>query len=112
MRHFDLVIEACAGENFETRARGATFGIVGAINEAGDTGLDYGSGTHAAGFYRDVERGAWHAVVAENACRFTNCDDFGVRCGVAVTNCTVSGAGEDFTVVDDERADGNFSGSR
>jgi hypothetical protein len=110
MGHFYLMIEAWAGENFEARACCATLGIVGAINEAGDAGLDYGSGTHAAGFNGDVQRCAGHAVVAEKARCFTNHHDLGVRCGVAITNCAVARAGENPTVEDDERANGDFAG--
>jgi hypothetical protein len=112
MDHFYTVIEAWTGENFEARTCCATFGIVGAINEAGDAGLDYGPGTHATGFYGDVQCCAGHAVVAEKARSFTNCHNLGVRCGVAITNCAVARTGEDLTVMDDERPNGDFAGGR
>ncbi len=112
MRDLDLVIEARAGKNFETRAGGPTFGIVGTINETGDAGLDYGTSTHATGFYGDVECRAGHAVIADKACCFTNSDNFGVRRGVAVTNRTVARTGENLTVMHDECANGNFASDR
>jgi hypothetical protein len=112
MGHFYLMIEAGAGENLETRAGCAPLGVVGAINDARDAGLDDGSGAHAAGFYGDVQGCARHAVVAEKPRGFTNCYHLGVRCGVAVTNCAVARAGQDLTIVDDERANGDFTAGR
>src|SRR6266852_9624738 len=64
---FHLMIEARVGEDFEAGADGTAFGIVGAVDETRDTGLDDGARTHAAGFNGDVERGVRETVVAENA---------------------------------------------
>lgn len=105
-----LVIEAGIGEDFETRTYGATFGIVRAVDEARDAGLDDGAGAHAAGFECDVEGGSCHAIVFEESGGFADYDDLGVSCRIAVPDCAVTGAREDFAVVNDESADGDFPG--
>ncbi len=63
-RDFNLMVEARVGEDFEAGADGAAFGIVGAVDEARNTGLDDGACAHAAGLDGDVERGITKAVVA------------------------------------------------
>jgi len=104
-----MVIEDRVVQDFKTRTDGAAFGITRAVDEARDAGLDEGAGAHAAWFYRDVECCSRHAVVAEEASSFPDNDDLGVSGGVTVTNCTIAGAGEDFAVVDDKGADGDFA---
>jgi hypothetical protein len=107
---FYLMIEARVGKDFEAGADGAAFGIVGAINEAGDTGLDEGASAHAAGLDSDVERGIGKAVVAEKASGFAKRDDFGVGGGVAIADGAVARTGEDLAVMDEHRAYGDFAG--
>lgn len=107
---FDLMIESCVCEDFETGTDGATLWVVGAIDEARDASLDHGPGTHTARFQGDVESRASHAVIAEEASGFADYDDFGVRGGIAVANRAVAGAGENFAVLDEHGADGYFAG--
>ena len=54
---FYLMIKARVGEDFEAGADGATFGIVGAVDETRDTGLEDCARAHAAGLDGDVESG-------------------------------------------------------
>ncbi len=104
------MVEARVGEDFEAGADGAAFGIVGAVDEARDTGLNDGARTHAAGFNGDVERGVRETVVAENAGSFAEDDDFGVGGGVAIADGAIASTGEDFAVVNEHGADGDFAG--
>ena len=46
---FHLVIESGVSEDFETRTDCAAFGVVCAVDQMRDTGLDHGAGAHAAG---------------------------------------------------------------
>ena len=108
--NFHLVIESGVCEDFETRANGAAFGVVSAVDQARDAGLDDSAGAHAAGLNRDIERCASHAIVAEVASCFTNHDDLSVGRRVTVANGAVAGAGENFAVMDDTSADGDFAG--
>jgi len=81
-----VMVEARVGEDFEAGADGAAFGIVGAIDEARDPGLNDGAGAHAAELDGDVERGIRKAVVAKKAGGFSQSNDFGVGRGVAIAN--------------------------
>jgi hypothetical protein len=108
--YFDLMIEFGMGEDFEAGAEGAALGVVCAVNEARNAGLDDGASTHGAGFEGDIESGAGQPVVAENARGFANNDDFGVRRGVVIANGAVAGLSEDRPFVDEQSADGNFAG--
>jgi hypothetical protein len=53
-RYLDLMVEARVGKNFETRADGATFGVIGAVDESPNACLDHRPSAHAAGLDRDV----------------------------------------------------------
>ncbi len=97
-------------EDFEAGADGAAFGVVGAVDEARDTGLDDGACAHAARLDSDVECGIGEAVVAEKAGGFAKDDDFGVGGGVAIADGAVARTGEDLAVMDEYGADGNLAG--
>jgi hypothetical protein len=107
---FHLMVEARMGEDFETGADGAAFGIVGAVDEARDTGLDDGAGAHAAGLDGDVERGVDETVVAEKTRGFAQCDNFGVGGGVAIADGAVARTRQDLAFMDEHSADGDFAG--
>ena len=107
---FYLVVEARVGEDLEAGADGAAFGVIGAVDEAWDTGLDDGAGTHAARFDGDVERGIGKAVVAEKAGSFAKDDDFGVGGGVTIADGTIAGTSEDLAFADEHGANGDFAG--
>jgi len=104
------MVEARVREDFEAGADCAAFWVVGAVDEAGDTGLDDGAGAHAAGLDGDVERGVGEAVVAEQAGGFANDYHFRVCRGVTIANGAVAGTGEDFAVTDEDGADGDLAG--
>src|SRR5216683_2973105 len=107
---FHLMIKARVGEDFEAGADGAAFGIVGAVDEAGDTGLNDSARAHAAELDGDVERGIRKAVVAKKAGGFSQSNDFGVGRGVAIADGAVAGTGENPAVMDEHGADGDFAG--
>jgi hypothetical protein len=109
-RNYYMMIEAGVGEDFEAGADGAALGIIGAVDEAGDAGLDDGAGAHAARLDSDIERGVSKAVVAEKAGGFAQDDDFGVGGGVAIADRAIASTGEDFPVMDKHGADRDFAG--
>jgi len=97
------------GEDFETGADGAAFGIVGAVDEARDTRLDDGARAHAAGLNGDVQRGVGEAVVGESAGGFAQNHNFGMGGGVTIADSAVARAGENFAVVHEHGADRDFA---
>jgi hypothetical protein len=105
-----LMVEARVGKDFEAGADSATFGIVGAVDEARNAGLDDGARAHAAGLDGDVERGIPKAVVAKTACALTKDDHFGMGRGVAIADGAIARAGENPALVDEHSTDGNFAG--
>jgi hypothetical protein len=108
---FHLMVEARVGEDLEAGADGAAFGVVRSVDEAGDAGLDDGTGAHAAGLDGDVEGGIRKAVIAEEAGGFAKNDDFGVGGGVAIADGAVAGTDENLAVMDEDSAYGDFVGS-
>src|SRR5260370_26416507 len=106
------MVEGRVGKDFEAGADGTPFGIVGAIDEAGDTCLDDCARTHAARLDGNVEHGISKTVVAEKAGGVAQNDNFGVSSGVTIANCTVAGTNEDLSIVDKHCADWNFAGCR
>ena len=66
-----MVVKARIGKNFEAGADGAALGVVGAVDEAGNAGLNDCASAHAAGLDSDVQRGVRKAVVAEETRGFT-----------------------------------------
>lgn len=107
---FDAVVEARVGEDFETGADGTTFGIVGAVDEARNAGLNHGAGAHRAGLDRDVKSGSSKAIVCESASGFAEDDDFGVSGRVDVANGAIARPGDDFVFEYKDGADGDFTG--
>jgi hypothetical protein len=106
---FDLMIEAGVRKDFETGMDGAAFRIVGAVDQARDAGLDDGSGAHAAGFDGDVEGRAGETMVAKKTRGLAEDEDFGVSGGIVVADGAVAGTSEDFPVMNEDGADGNFA---
>src|SRR5208283_3637484 len=89
---------------------GAAFGVVGGVDEARNSRLDDGTGTHSAGLEGDVEDNAGEAVVAEEARGLPNDDDLGVGGGVVTANRAIARTREDDIVVDEHGANGDLAG--
>jgi hypothetical protein len=109
-RDFNLMVEAGVGKDFEAGADGAAFWIVGAVNEAWNSGLDDRTGAHAARLDGDVEGGIGQAVVAEKTGGFAKDHYFRVSRGVIVADCAIAGTGKNLAFVDEHSTNGNFAG--
>lgn len=59
------VIEVDVAENLEAGADCTALGVIRAVNQARNAGLDDRSGAHAAGFNGDIKSCAGHPIVAE-----------------------------------------------
>ena len=105
-----LVIHGWVVDNLNRGADGAGFGVVGAVDQASDAGVDHGSGAHGAGLDGDEELAVAQAMVAEGGAGLAQGDDFGVGGGVAVADGAVAGAGENLTFVYEHSADRDFAG--
>ncbi len=107
---FYLMVEARVGEDFEAGTNCPAFGIIRAVNETREPRLDDGACAHGARLDGDVKRGVGEAVVAKNTCSFAKNNDFGVSGGVAIADGAVARTGENFAVMDEHGADGDFAG--
>ena len=90
---FDLVVELGVVHDGEDGTAGSGFGVGGGVDEAGDAGVEDGSGAHGAGFERGVEGAVFEAVVFEGEAGFAEGDDLGVGGGVASRGGLGSGRG-------------------
>src|SRR5260370_17879871 len=108
--NFHLMIKARVGEDFEAGADGAALGIVGAVDETRDAGLEDCARTHAAGLDSDVERSISKAVVAKKASGFAQSHDFGVGGRITIADGPVARTGKNLAFVDKHGPDGNFAG--
>ena len=106
---FDAVVELRVVEDGEAGADGAAFGVIGAVDKAGDASLNHSAGAHRAGLNGDVQGGVEEPVVAEAEGRFAEGDDFGVGCGVGIGDGAIAGVGDDVAAGHDDGADGDFA---
>jgi hypothetical protein len=107
--NFDAMVQRGMIEYLEAGAHGAAFGIVGAVHQARDTGLDHRSGAHGAGFDGDVERGAEQAIISDGARGGAQRHDFSVRGGILIGDGAIGGLGYDAAIDHDNCPDGDFS---
>src|SRR5260370_14612767 len=107
---FYLMVEARMRQDFETGADSAALGVVSAVDQARDAGLEDGAGRHAAGFDGSVESGTGEAVISEKAGGFAKDDDFGVGRGVVVAIGAVVRTRKSLSIMDEHSANGNFAG--
>lgn len=106
---FYVMVEAGMGEDFEAGADGTAFGVVGAVDEAWDAGLDDGASAHATRLDCDVEGIIGEAVVAEKAGGFAKDNHLRMSRGVIVADGTVAGTGENLAVMHEHGADRDFA---
>ena len=107
---FDLMVEPRVGEDFETGADCAAFGVVCPIDEAGHAGLDNGPGAHTAGFDCDIESGISKAIVAKTECSVSKSNNFCVGRGIAIADGAVVRTRNNFAIADEHSTDGDFAG--
>lgn len=107
--YFDAMIGAVVGEDFKAGANRAAFGFVGAVDEAGDAGLEHGSGAHRAGLDRHVKSRPEQAIVSHAECGFAKRENLGMGRGIAVGDGAVAGARDYLFIDDEDGADGNLA---
>ena len=108
-RNFDLMVEQFRVGQAELAPDGPEAQITGCEDEPRDTRRDQRSGTHRAGFKRDVERRFRQPVVAERSRRCPQRLDLGVRGRIAGCNRPIRSSADDLTLLDDDGAHRNFS---
>jgi hypothetical protein len=103
--YLHAVVEARVVAQREQAAGGAGLGVGGAVDEAGDAGVDEGPGAHRARLEGDVEGGAVDSPAALVATGLAEGDDLGVAAGVGGGLAGVEAGADDGAGVDDDGAD-------
>ena len=103
---FETMIEALVrGQEVEDAAAGTALGVAGAENDAGDAGMDEGTGAHGAGFEGDVEGGGGEAIVAGALAGGAQGANLGVGAGVMGGDGAVPALAQDLAGGDQHRPD-------
>jgi len=103
------MIQAGVIQYLHHRADSARLGVISAVNQALDPGLNQGTGTHGARFNCSKQLTVFEAMVAEGGTRFAQGDDLRVSSGVAIGKVAVSAAPDDVAFAHHNCADRNFS---
>ena len=94
----EAMIEALVrGQQVKDAAAGTALGIAGAVNDAGDAGMDEGTGAHGTGLEGDVEGGGGEAIVAGALTGGAQGANLGVGAGVMGGDGAVPARAQDLT---------------
>jgi hypothetical protein len=104
------MIQAVVVDHGQDGMNGPGFGIVRAVNQAPDAGMNQRSRTHGARFNCSKQVTADQPVIPENAAGFPKGNHLGMRCRIVVGEVAVPASSNDATLVHDNRADGDFAG--
>jgi len=96
-------------DNLQDRMNGPGFGVIGAIHQASDAGVNQRTGTHGTGLNCSKERALAQAMITDVSSGFAQGDDLGVGRGVIVGEVAIPAAADDLPVADDDGADGNLA---
>ena len=107
---FAGVVEGGIGlEEVDPAACGSGFGVGTAENDAAGAAVDDGACAHGAGFFGDVEGALFEAPIAHSVLCGGEAEHFGVGGGVLEGLDLVPGAGDDFSLADDDGTDGDLA---
>ena len=107
--HFNLVIERGVVQNMYGGMHRAGFGIVRAVNQRTDSGVNHRPGTHGARFNGYEEVAVSQAVIAEGGSGFAQGHDFSMGRRIRVCEIAIEAAADDLAFMHHDGADRNFS---
>ncbi len=107
---FDAVVEAIVFAELIEGADRAGFGVVAAVDEFGDAGIDDCASAHGAGFEGDDQGAVEQTPVALGLAGLAHGEDFGVGGGVVLGFALIETPADDFLrgEMDDDATDGDF----
>lgn len=108
--HLHPVVEAGVIDDLQHGMNRPCFGVVGAVHQAADAGVNQRTGTHGAWLNRSEECAFAQPMITEVLSGFAQGDDFGVGGGVILGKVTIPAAADDLPVLDDDGADRYFAG--
>jgi hypothetical protein len=89
---------------------GSRFWVIGTIDQAADTSVNQGSRAHGARLNCNKQVAVDQTVVSEVGSRFAKRNHLGVSGGIVVGNVAIRAASDDASLMQDDGADGHFSG--
>ena len=92
------------------RVYGAGFGVVRAVNQAPNAGLQQRSRAHRARLNCSKQFAVSQAMIADRGTSFAQRVDLRVGRRIDVSDVAIKSAANDLAVVNDDRSDWNFSG--
>jgi len=88
----------------------ARFGVVGSVHQTLDSCMNQRAGAHGARFNCNKQFAVSQTMVTQRGTCLTQSDDLGVSRGIGVGDIAIPSASDDFALMNDNCADGNFSG--
>jgi hypothetical protein len=84
-------------------------GILGAIYQAPDTGVNYGSGAHGTRLNGHEQIATWQAMISDGCAGLAQSDYFGMSGWIGIREVAIEAAPNDFSFMDDDSAHRNFA---
>jgi hypothetical protein len=106
----NLVVELGVGQDLKAGTEGAAFGVIGSVNQPGDTGLNNRARAHGAWLECHVERCFRQAVICDFSRSFAEDHDLCVGGWVTVADRTVAPTSQNFITIDKHRTDRDLAG--
>lgn len=88
---------------------GARLRIIGAVDQALESGVNQSAGAHRARLNCNKQLAALQAMVTESSTGFAQGDDLGVGGGIGVCEVTVVASADDLSAAHNDCAYGDFS---
>ena len=107
--NLNLMVELLHLKEIQNRTGAAGLGVRGADDNAVDTGLHQGAGTHLARLERHIHRAPFEAPVAELTAGLTNRDNLRMGERGVRREAAVEAPPDDASVADDDAADGDLA---
>ena len=107
--YFHAMVQAGMIQNLHHRTDSARLGIIGAIDQAFQPGMNQSAGAHSARLNCSKQFTAFQAVVADRGTGLAQRDDLGVGGGIGIGKVAIAPATDDLAVTNYDGAHWNFS---
>jgi len=97
-------------QHLHHRLNCARLGIVGAVNQAFDSGVHHRTGAHGAGFDCNKQIAVHQSMVTRRRTRVAQGHDLGMSGGIVVGDVAIPSAADDAAIAHDHGSDRNLSG--
>ena len=92
-------------QNVHHRMYSPSFRILRTVHEGADAGMHHGSGAHGAWLDGDEKIAASQAMISDGCSGLPQGHDLGMRRRIRIGEVAIESAANDFSFMDDDRAD-------